>query len=186
MLRRISGLTAERLHRRNNSRMTDVPTPVESGSAGTQQAAPKGQPLPAVAGVLPQYAMTTAVQGIASDRSHSLGGANSAALISGYATMMHAELQATKEELLEVRGELKDTRQLLADERTRVEVLRSRRRSGGQIEKFQLLGVTVGGFLFTTAIEVAQSGAVKLGWGIGAAASILILVSWVWSFRGEA
>jgi hypothetical protein len=164
-----------------------IPDPVASGALGTQRAAPPGSSVPAVVELLPQQAMTNAVVGIAADRAQSLGGSNAAALITGYASMMDADLRITKGELKEAQQEIKSLTRELGEEKAKVQVLSAGIPHAGNAHKSQLLAVTVGGFLVTTGLEVTKiSAAEKIGWGMVAFGGLIVILGWVWAWKGTA
>lgn len=156
--------------------MTDIPTPEESGSDGTQKPATQELATPeSPFGGLP---ITRVMEGLAASKSRSMGGEVAAGLIAGSFTQISHELQETKQDLRDTRSALDKAREDLSICKSRAAVLEERVESNLRGRHLRNLGIAVGTTMVGVGIELLKNDFNKYAYITFGLGVLLVLLGW--------
>lgn len=157
----------------------EIPKPTDTGSAGTQQAG-TGE-IVAIAKESPFAGLpiTQRVEGLAATHSRSMGGEVAANLIAGSFSQLSYDLHTTRQELGDVRQELKQTIGELSHAKTRAAVLEERANAAERDRHPRNISITVGMALIAIGIDLYRSNFDKFGYIIGGFGCLLVILGWV-------
>ena len=159
--------------------MTDIPKVIESGTAGTQEAASTELVLQEPESPFQPASIVDSIQGLASRNAKRMGGEVVATLLSGNFTQLSRELNDTKSELREVRSKIEDTRVQLSNSQKRVAVLEERLSANRNQKHFRNISIAGGSIILGIAVQIAQNQLSAAPFFLGAIGLIFILMGWV-------
>jgi hypothetical protein len=165
--------------------VTEIPKPTETGSAGTQQAGTGALVTIAEESPLSGLPITQRVEGLAATHPRSMGGEVAANLIAGSFSQLSHDLQTTRDELNNTRGELKQALNDLSNTRTRAAVLEERASTAERDRHLKNLSITAGTVLIGIGIELYRNDFNKFGIIIGGLGLLFVFLGW-FTPKGEA
>ena len=158
--------------------MTDVPQPQDTGSSGTQQAASPELSIVERGSPLHGLLITQTVEGLAATRSRSMGGEVAASLLAGSFSQLSFDLQATRNELKEVREDLSRKAEEFSDIKTKAAVLQERVTAHERDRHLRNLSIAVGTILIGVGIELFKNNFDKFGLIAGGMGVLLVFLGW--------
>lgn len=163
----------------------DLPDPVLSGNAGTQEATPKGEPTP-IAVVPVHGSVTNTAKALIAARPRALGQEAVGPILLSYMAEQNDRLALALEDIRQERKFSNSAYEKLSLVEKRNAVLETKMEGEANFRNFRGAFVVMGGLLIGvggTLLGVNE--AKELGWLVLSVGALLIVLSWVPLFKGE-
>lgn len=158
--------------------MTEIPKPTDTGSAGTQQVGTGEIVTVAKESPFLGIPITQRVEGLVATHSRRMGGEVAANLLAGISSQLSHDLQTTRQELNEMRTELKQSLGELSDTKIRAAVLEERANAAERDKHLKNLSITAGTALIGIGIELYRNNFDKFGYIVGGFGVLLVILGW--------
>jgi hypothetical protein len=135
----------------------DIPTPPQSGSAGTQQPADASQTPPEPYSPLAGLPLAQRFEGLAATRPRNLGGEVAATLIAGSFTQLSEDLRVHREQAIDARAKVAELQDNLGTCRTRAAVLEERLSAVEKTQTVRHVSIFAGTALVAVAIDLYKA-----------------------------
>ena len=168
------GLTARPL-----KHMSEVPTPQDTGSTGSQEASAGELVRVNKESPLKGLPIAQRIEGLAATHSRSMGGDLSAILIAGSFAQLSADLQSTKQELTDIREQLRQSQTDLSKANMKCAVFEDRERKEPQHRHLKNFCIFAGTTILGIGIEVSRGGSDKIGYITCAIGILLLVFGWI-------
>lgn len=159
--------------------MTQIPSPRDTGTSGTQQESSREAGAIVAYNPLEGLPMTQVVGGLAATKARSMGGEVAAGLLAGCFNQVSHELDQTKEDLRAIRNDLDRTREDLSSWKQGAAVLQERVRAMTGGRHLKNLSLMSGTALISIGIEFLRNNMNELSYTIGGLGFLLILFGWL-------
>lgn len=165
--------------------MSEIPTPSDSGSNGTQVAVGGGLIPAEKESPLKGLPIAQRVEGLAATHSRSMGGELAANLISGIYTQLSHDLQSSKQEIIDTRAQLSKAQSDLSDAKTRIAVLEERLRTDSRDRHLKNFCIFLGTTFIGLGIDLVKSDFNTLGTISAISGTVLLIFGWISSSKGS-
>jgi hypothetical protein len=163
--------------------MSEIPIPQDTGSAGTQES--RAGELVALEKESPFKGLPIAqkIEGLAATNSRSMGGEVAANLLAGSFAQLSHDLQSTKQELTDIREELRHAQSDLSKANQKCAVFEDREGTDSQNRHLKNFCIFSGTTLLGMGIELYKNSFDKFGYITGGLGVLLLVFGWVPSRR---
>lgn len=159
--------------------MSQIPIPQDTGSAGTQEALASELVRVDKESPFKGLPITQKIEGLAATHSRSMGGEVAANLLAGSFAQLSHDLQSTRQELTDTRGQLGRAQSDLSKASLKCAVLEDRATTDTHNRYLKNFCIFAGTTFLGIGIELYKSNFEKFGYIIFAIGALLLVLGWI-------
>lgn len=165
--------------------MAEIPTPVETGVAGTQQLGPVRSAPPDATPPLHGLPMTQVIEGLAASRPKSFGGEVPAALVAGAVTHLSHDLRAAQRAAQTKDDQLQQALRDLSQAKERIATLTERLSAAQGSQRLKQICIFIGTALLGLSVDMYKNNMEKPSFLLAILGGSLLLFGWLTPSAGS-
>lgn len=157
----------------------NIPEPSDSGSSGNQEASPENEVIEVQASALDGLHIPKAVSTLGASSSRHFGGEIGSTLMPAIVNQLADDRSEARQEVREMRYEVKDLRDKLSEANKRAAVLEERLRSAANNRHLRNIAISFGSILIGIAIELIRNQYSIYGSAAGVLGVLMVYLGWL-------